>query len=1292
MGGPTATARLLLQLTIVLALLEMPAYAQVRALPGLSSLEANPAEVTGGGTFSLTVNVVQPTSPGSGFTITVRTGNLALTPFAPRTVRLPWLRTSTTLRGLPTRPVAEDTPVILSAVQGGTGQIIVTRTRTATLMVLAPRVASVTITPTPVVGGSATTGRVTLTGPAPATGLQVALSSGSPSVTRVPPTVVVPPGARSAEFAISTNGVRVNRSPRVLASYLDSTSFGVMQVLAPSLLSLSVVPGNTPGGASVLGLVAIDGPAPDGGLAVDLVSGRPDVATVPAEVMVPAGLATARFEIQTRPTPVETTATIGAALGNRQRSANLIVEPVALSSVTFTPSVLRGGRPLVGTVNLIGPAGPAGVEVRFANSDPNLSFVPDAVMVAAGELSGTFAVHTERVFTPEPVEVTGRIDDADPVIGVFTLLPAAKGDADGDGDIDLSDFLDARACYSGAGNMASLRCYSIFDWDGDLDVDLADYVRLQNAYTGAIEGLPLAHILVDETLRPSMDFLPPINGGNPRPVACVTDDSGIPAEFVANEVVLQTDDPAVMNAFLARWNGRVLTAYMPNESGIDGVPEYLVQIPTDDASMVGPLMASLAADLKILEPNGRGGLMFSSDTALALMAVAARANCEGQSVDINWIMQGSDIRGGSTTEASFGPDPDGSGPDSYSSDAFDWWTLVGQPTAIGPDQTELWPASQHGVVNAWQYLNRAGLDNARIRVAVIDGGFMGGDADMPADRIAISLLPGVNALNSQNPTGCGGGNLCPWHGTGVVQTLGALIDNSTGTAGTGGQIVRPITIHTTIDMASARIALGVARNRGARVVNMSFGARVPALATWSVSGWNDATVAAANAGLVLVTSAGNSGEDVDAEDCFIACWEEAWWAPCENDGVLCVGGLGWGSTYRHASSNYGNEEVDIFAPYRVYRGATPTNPNGNSIGIVGGTSFSSPYTAGVAAMILAADPSLSSAAVRSLLVTSGWTSYDYQVRRLVNAERAVRQALGDVPPDIKIIAPADGGSVGVFQTEFRAVATDREDDRDGVPLSVIWESNRDGVFGSGTLFHDTDLSVGQHTITATVTDSNGWRVSDQVTISRFNNAPQLEIIEPLDGQMFVEGEVIVFRGTSFDLDDFQSGGLTNGQVSWTAIRQTSFRSVPLGTGHQVVLPLTEGNYAIRFRGQDADGAVGTAPLVGIVVGPQPDDLPPIVTITNPPEDVLFRPRAGTSCVALTLIAIATDPEDGALAGASVVWRSNIDGVLGTGISISVSLCAARCGPQVYEITVTVTDSAGNVRSRLRRITIHGNPC
>ena len=596
------------------------------------------------------------------------------------------------------------------------------------------------------------------------------------------------------------------------------------------------------------------------------------------------------------------------------------------------------------------------------------------------------------------------------------------------------------------------------------------------------------------------------------------------------------------------------------------------------------------------------------------------------------------------------------------------------------------------MVNAWQYLNRAGLDNARIRVAVIDGGFMGGDADMPADRIAISLLPGVNALNSQNPTGCGGGNLCPWHGTGVVQTLGALIDNSTGTAGTGGQIVRPITIHTTIDMASARIALGVARNRGARVVNMSFGARVPALATWSVSGWNDATVAAANAGLVLVTSAGNSGEDVDAEDCFIACWEEAWWAPCENDGVLCVGGLGWGSTYRHASSNYGNEEVDIFAPYRVYRGATPTNPNGNSIGIVGGTSFSSPYTAGVAAMILAADPSLSSAAVRSLLVTSGWTSYDYQVRRLVNAERAVRQALGDVPPDIKIIAPADGGSVGVFQTEFRAVATDREDDRDGVPLSVIWESNRDGVFGSGTLFHDTDLSVGQHTITATVTDSNGWRVSDQVTISRFNNAPQLEIIEPLDGQMFVEGEVIVFRGTSFDLDDFQSGGLTNGQVSWTAIRQTSFRSVPLGTGHQVVLPLTEGNYAIRFRGQDADGAVGTAPLVGIVVGPQPDDLPPIVTITNPPEDVLFRPRAGTSCVALTLIAIATDPEDGALAGASVVWRSNIDGVLGTGISISVSLCAARCGPQVYEITVTVTDSAGNVRSRLRRITIHGNPC
>lgn len=108
MHGPIAIARRLLQLTIVLALLDMPAYAQIRPAPllGLSSLEANPAEVTGGGTFSLTVHVVQPTSIGSGYTITVRTGNLALTPFAPRTVRLPWPQTSATVTGLPTRPVA----------------------------------------------------------------------------------------------------------------------------------------------------------------------------------------------------------------------------------------------------------------------------------------------------------------------------------------------------------------------------------------------------------------------------------------------------------------------------------------------------------------------------------------------------------------------------------------------------------------------------------------------------------------------------------------------------------------------------------------------------------------------------------------------------------------------------------------------------------------------------------------------------------------------------------------------------------------------------------------------------------------------------------------------------------------------------------------------------------------------------------------------------------------------------------------------------------------------------------
>jgi subtilisin family serine protease len=122
-----------------------------------------------------------------------------------------------------------------------------------------------------------------------------------------------------------------------------------------------------------------------------------------------------------------------------------------------------------------------------------------------------------------------------------------------------------------------------------------------------------------------------------------------------------------------------------------------------------------------------------------------------------------------------------------------------------------------------------------------------------------------------------------------------------------------------------------------------------------------------------MASSGNDNKNVDAQDCFIVCWEEKWWTPCENAGVFCVGALGHDSIGRADYSNYGKAGggVDLFAPGTVLVGFDPATTTGLPgrfpVHSVQGTSFASPYLAGVAALVRAADPGLSAGSVESIL-------------------------------------------------------------------------------------------------------------------------------------------------------------------------------------------------------------------------------------------------------------------------------------------------------------------------------------
>ena len=191
----------------------------------------------------------------------------------------------------------------------------------------APALGSVAVAPASVTGGAGATGSVSLTAPAPAAGVVVALSSNQAAV-NVPASVAVPAGASAASFAITTTAVTASTVATVHASYSGvnkSTTLTVQPVAAATLSSLALQPTRVVGGGTATGTVTLSAAAPAGGSVVALASSNASQAAVPASVTVPAGARTATFTVSTTPTRRNRSVTVSATLGSRTVAATLTV-------------------------------------------------------------------------------------------------------------------------------------------------------------------------------------------------------------------------------------------------------------------------------------------------------------------------------------------------------------------------------------------------------------------------------------------------------------------------------------------------------------------------------------------------------------------------------------------------------------------------------------------------------------------------------------------------------------------------------------------------------------------------------------------------------------------------------------------------------------------------------------------------------------------------------------------------------------------------------------------------------
>lgn len=187
-------------------------------------------------------------------------------------------------------------------------------------------VSKLTLSPTLVVGCRNATGVITLNAPV-ASYQTVTLTSDDPAVT-VPTSVIVKPGKMSASFKITTSPVATTQTCTVTAAFGGVSTSAQLNVRPISVHTLTLVPNLVKTGNSVIGVVALDCPAPNGGVMVMLSSSNPLIAFPTTQsILVPAGAQSTTFDITTGLVTSSHTVTITAGANGISKSAKLTVTP-----------------------------------------------------------------------------------------------------------------------------------------------------------------------------------------------------------------------------------------------------------------------------------------------------------------------------------------------------------------------------------------------------------------------------------------------------------------------------------------------------------------------------------------------------------------------------------------------------------------------------------------------------------------------------------------------------------------------------------------------------------------------------------------------------------------------------------------------------------------------------------------------------------------------------------------------------------------------------------------------------
>jgi cell wall-associated protease len=207
------------------------------------------------------------------------------------------------------------------------------------------------------------------------------------------------------------------------------------------------------------------------------------------------------------------------------------------------------------------------------------------------------------------------------------------------------------------------------------------------------------------------------------------------------------------------------------------------------------------------------------------------------------------------------------------------------------------------------------------------------------------------------------------HGTHVAGIIAATRNNEIGMDGIAANVkIMTVRVVPDGDERDKDVANGIiyAADNGAKIINMSFGK----LYSWDKKAVDKALKYAQKKGVLMVHAAGNNSADNDKIDHYpVEKFEKKKLCGKKRaNNWIEVGALNFrqGQDFCAPFSNYGTEEVDLFAPGMAIYSTIPDNGYAS----FQGTSMASPVVAGVAAVVKSYYPDLSPKKLKKILMAS----------------------------------------------------------------------------------------------------------------------------------------------------------------------------------------------------------------------------------------------------------------------------------------------------------------------------------